>query len=993
MSGHATPVSRADCRPPLWLAFCGWLTFVLAPALLLWVTIQRGVALEEDRLRIDRTGLLTQEYEAFRRELETPGYVERRLGDTLRELWSTSGSGTTLLARCVHPGARRDLWRHLQRRAGVPVLGVAWHGPDTGDCWIHQRSDWPEPLPRRALLRFMAVANQQHLRRSASARKNRDGAEIATVRRDTAASRSFLALTLGDVVRAQVVPGRCAVLISPRFGGGRIYVYYHVFTVGTSGDAPIAGGCLVVVRERDLAARAILQEVSRRSLTPGLQRGWHIVAAEQGKRWMRRDGALPITVNTTTGRVMVGRPGPWFSHLLASRGTFHSRSGTERFVLTVRIAAAALEHPWHPHLGACRSGLTAMVLLGGVLFLHLGLYGFGTSSRLAHKIALGSLVAACFPVLLLTVGLFIYGQSQESRILRTVVSRLQFGQQVLDRLVRQHIVDLGQQLMVAGDRLTGSELQYDILRPRIRTTLAELPVQDVFGLGADGQTFHLILTQRELRPEPRSIETAMAEVARTYARGLQAAQNLPGFASDSSLLGIQIDLNSVGDFLARPGRIMPYRVLGQDHYLAALPVHGSIGPNGARTTIALLVRFNESDILDHFLRQHRPLLQSLHDRLEEWQLRVAVLSTDRYDETGMPAVLDEGDPGACRPLVRLIDAWPDPGETITFSRVNADRRALVSALRLPRMPALILTWAEAPQRADSAATWCGLMIYIVLLVLAVFAAMNQAFHDPVLRLAHVATEVADGRYPDKVDIGGGRELRDLGVTFAGLIQVLRHRDELAHFVSDEVLTAVREDSEKNLAPGGELTEVTVVFAGLQGFKSWVTNAPAETAVQVLDTLLAAGATIVRRHGGSLDKIVEDTLMAVFRDRPDAENHAVRAVHAALALRRQLPELLAPIAGATGPRIPEIGIASGSVLSGRIGSRRGTLDFSVIGNAVNLASRFKGQAHRAATTQIVVAPATLRLLRGRARVQFIARVDIKGRTRTFPLYELQEMRDL
>jgi len=86
-----------------------------------------------------------------------------------------------------------------------------------------------------------------------------------------------------------------------------------------------------------------------------------------------------------------------------------------------------------------------------------------------------------------------------------------------------------------------------------------------------------------------------------------------------------------------------------------------------------------------------------------------------------------------------------------------------------------------------------------------------------------------------------------------------------------------------------------------------------------------------------------------------------------------------------------GIASGNVVSGRIGSRLGKLDYTVIGDTVNLAARLKIEAAKAGTTGIVVAPSTIRGLRGQGRVAFIERVEIKGKSREYPLYELLELR--
>lgn len=88
-----------------------------------------------------------------------------------------------------------------------------------------------------------------------------------------------------------------------------------------------------------------------------------------------------------------------------------------------------------------------------------------------------------------------------------------------------------------------------------------------------------------------------------------------------------------------------------------------------------------------------------------------------------------------------------------------------------------------------------------------------------------------------------------------------------------------------------------------------------------------------------------------------------------------------------------GIASGRVISGKIGSYSGKLDFTVIGNPVNSAARFKAEAKKGTVqTGIIISGETIRLTKGKAKVKFLRRVQIKGKTRKYNIYELLEIRN-
>jgi adenylate cyclase len=154
-------------------------------------------------------------------------------------------------------------------------------------------------------------------------------------------------------------------------------------------------------------------------------------------------------------------------------------------------------------------------------------------------------------------------------------------------------------------------------------------------------------------------------------------------------------------------------------------------------------------------------------------------------------------------------------------------------------------------------------------------------------------------------------------------------------------------------------------------------------VESLNNLIYWGDTIARSYGGVLDKVIEDTLMLVFRDSNEIlAPQAVRGASAIIQIKEQLKALgIKTYAG----------IASGMVVSGKIGSRLGKLDYTVIGDTVNMAARLKGISSSFNEGLTIVAPSTIRKLKGAGRVRFIARMPIKGKSREYPIYELISMR--
>ncbi len=134
--------------------------------------------------------------------------------------------------------------------------------------------------------------------------------------------------------------------------------------------------------------------------------------------------------------------------------------------------------------------------------------------------------------------------------------------------------------------------------------------------------------------------------------------------------------------------------------------------------------------------------------------------------------------------------------------------------------------------------------------------------------------------------------------------------------------------------------------------------------------------------GVIDKVIENTIMIVFRQTINEESsHCLRSAKAAISIRQALQHKQQTI---------QAGIAAGQVISGRIGSYKGKLDFTVIGDTVNMAARLKAEAADS-NSGIIISGLSMRLLKGKARVNFLRRSSIKGKSREFNIYELVELR--
>jgi class 3 adenylate cyclase/CHASE2 domain-containing sensor protein len=183
----------------------------------------------------------------------------------------------------------------------------------------------------------------------------------------------------------------------------------------------------------------------------------------------------------------------------------------------------------------------------------------------------------------------------------------------------------------------------------------------------------------------------------------------------------------------------------------------------------------------------------------------------------------------------------------------------------------------------------------------------------------------------------------------------------------------------------ETRDVTVWFSDVEGFTAISESLPPGDLVALMNEYLTAMTDIVEAHGGFVDKYIGDAIVAVFGAPHDDKHHALNAVRAALACQARLAELNRDNASFKGHRLAcRIGINSGQTLVGNIGSRR-RFNYTVMGDAVNLASRLEG-ANKMYGTRILASAATAERTGTAIVWREIDRVRVKGREQPVVMFE-------
>jgi len=196
------------------------------------------------------------------------------------------------------------------------------------------------------------------------------------------------------------------------------------------------------------------------------------------------------------------------------------------------------------------------------------------------------------------------------------------------------------------------------------------------------------------------------------------------------------------------------------------------------------------------------------------------------------------------------------------------------------------------------------------------------------------------------------------------------------FVPPEVVQQLAAEEAPTTRLEADRREVTILFSDVWDFTSYTERRQAEDVVALLNRYFSLMHEVVWQFGGTLDKYMGDGLMAFFGAPTHQEDHAERAVLAALEMQRQtrLHQKEWAAFGLTNLRVG-IGLHTGQALVGYAGSK-GRMQYTCLGNAVNLASRLE-ELNREFNTKILISDALYERVKGVVEAKPIGRARIRG----------------
>jgi len=223
--------------------------------------------------------------------------------------------------------------------------------------------------------------------------------------------------------------------------------------------------------------------------------------------------------------------------------------------------------------------------------------------------------------------------------------------------------------------------------------------------------------------------------------------------------------------------------------------------------------------------------------------------------------------------------------------------------------------------------------------------------------------------------------------YENVAQETKIRTNLQRYLSPTIVNEII-DKKEDLSLGGARTECSILFADICGFTAMSEKLPPEKIVALLNEYFTAMTKIIFENEGTLDKFVGDAIMAVFGVPIFTPHSSLNAVAAGLGMIRKLEELQKKWESeGKAPFKIRIGINTGEVVAGNIGSPE-RMDFTVIGDSVNLASRIESNA---SPMTLSISESTYVKVKDNVVAKEKEPILVKGKTDPVKTYEILEVK--
>ncbi len=274
--------------------------------------------------------------------------------------------------------------------------------------------------------------------------------------------------------------------------------------------------------------------------------------------------------------------------------------------------------------------------------------------------------------------------------------------------------------------------------------------------------------------------------------------------------------------------------------------------------------------------------------------------------------------------------------------------------------------------------------------------LSHFITGPIKSLVDGVKAVAKGNLNYQVKTKSRDEIGTLTKAFNAMVISLKEKevikDAFRRYVSKQVAEEILKEPEKYMSGlKGERRKIAILFADVRGFTPMTEKLPPEEVVAILNLYLSRMTEVVFKHYGTLDKFIGDCLMAVFGAPVDLKDSVRHAILTSVEIQKEVDKInVKRLEQEKEPIYIGIGVNVGLAIAGNIGSDE-RMDYTVIGDSVNLASRLQTYANEN-NIPIIISEEVYEATKDFIIAEELPLIKIKGKEKLVKAYHLKYLRD-
>ncbi len=335
------------------------------------------------------------------------------------------------------------------------------------------------------------------------------------------------------------------------------------------------------------------------------------------------------------------------------------------------------------------------------------------------------------------------------------------------------------------------------------------------------------------------------------------------------------------------------------------------------------------------------------------------------------------------------------GRTIAFTSFTPDGIGTTPG------PVTVLAAKDVTAEFHTSGSFLWYRMLVLLAIAAAALVVGIAIANPMVKaireIARVLPGVSEKRYETVRGVHTGDELQKLAETYNHMIGELLAARRQTEAFGKYLSRAARDAAEHgDVHLGGTTLPATVLFSDIRSFTTLCERMEPEHVLSLLNRYFTEMVGAVVRHQGIVDKFIGDCIMAVWGPPNPRPGDALNAVKAAMEMRERLVKLNVAFAAAGLPQFRTgVGIHTGQVVAGNMGAEttaeaEGKMEYTVIGDTVNLASRLETMT-KELNCDVLLSEDTYKLVASQVDVEPLQRIHVKGREQDVAVYRLIGLR--